>query len=67
VIDLKEEFILRKVKVYLLSREKKEEREFIQEQMRKEYSTIKVITDYAGILHRKEEWKKEDVTRLLVS
>jgi len=65
VIDLEEEFILRKEKVYLLSREKKEEeREFIQEQMRKEYSAIKVITDYAGILCRKEEWEKEDVTRL---
>ena len=35
--------------------------------MRKEYSTIKVITDYTGILCRKEEWEKEDVTRLLVS
>jgi len=38
VIDLKEGFVPRKGKVYLLSREEREEvREFIQEQMRKEY------------------------------
>jgi len=38
VIDIKEEFVLRKGKVYLLSREEREEvREFIQEQLRKEY------------------------------
>jgi len=35
---LKEEFVPRKKKVYFLSREEREEvREFIQEQMRKEY------------------------------
>ena len=38
MIDLKEGFVPRKGKVYLLSREEREEvREFIQEQMRKEY------------------------------
>ena len=38
VIDIKEEFVLRKEKVYLLSREKKEEvYEFIKEQLRKKY------------------------------
>ena len=38
VIDVKEGFVLRKGKVYLLSREEREEvREFIQEQLRKEY------------------------------
>jgi len=38
VIDLKEGFVPRKGKVYLLSREEREEvREFIQEQMRKKY------------------------------
>ena len=38
VIDVKEGFVLRKGKVYLLSREEMEEvREFIQEQLRKEY------------------------------
>jgi len=37
-IDLKEGFIPRKGKVYLLSREEREKvREFIQEHMRKEY------------------------------
>ena len=38
VIDVKEEFVLRKEKVYLLLREKKEEiYEFIKEQLRKKY------------------------------
>ena len=37
-IDMKEEFVLRKGKVYPLSREEREEmHEFIQEQLRKEY------------------------------
>ena len=37
-IDMKERFVLRKGKVYPLSREEREEvREFIQEQLRKEY------------------------------
>jgi len=37
-IELKEGFVLRKGKVYLLSREEREEvREFIQEQLRKGY------------------------------
>jgi len=38
VIDLKEEFVLRKGKVYLLSKEKREEVcKFIEEQLRKWY------------------------------
>jgi len=37
-IDLREEFVPRKDKIYLLSREEREEvREFVQEQMRKGY------------------------------
>ena len=37
-IELKEEFVPRKEKIYLLFREEREEvREFIQKQMRKEY------------------------------
>ena len=37
-IDIKEGFVPRKGKVYLLSREEREEvREFIREQLRKEY------------------------------
>ena len=37
-IDIKKEFVLRKGKVYLLSREEREEvRKFIKEQLRKEY------------------------------
>ena len=31
------------------------------------YLTVRVTTDYAGILCRKEAWEKEDGTRLLVS
>ena len=30
------------------------------------YLTVKITTDYAGILCRKEEWKEENGTRLLV-
>jgi len=38
VIDMKEGFVLRNRKVYLLSREEREEvQEFIREQLRKEY------------------------------
>jgi len=38
VIEIKEEFVLRKGKVYPLSREEREEiREFIREQLRKRY------------------------------
>jgi len=38
-IDMKKEFVLRKKKVYLLSREKKEEvHKFISEQLRKGYN-----------------------------
>ena len=38
MIDVKKGFVLRKRKVYLLSREEREEvREFIQEQFRKRY------------------------------
>jgi len=38
VIDMKEGFVLRKGKVYLLSREEREEvQEFIKKQLRKEY------------------------------
>ena len=38
VIDVKEGFVLRKGKVYLLSREEREEvREFVKEQLRKGY------------------------------
>jgi len=37
-IELKKEFVLRKRKVYMLSREKREEvYKFIKEQLRKEY------------------------------
>ena len=38
VIEVKEEFVPRKGKVYLLSREEREEvREFVKEQLRKGY------------------------------
>jgi len=38
MIDMKEVFVPRKGKIYLLSREEREEvREFVKEQLRKEY------------------------------
>ena len=38
IIDMKEGFVLRKEKIYLLSREEREEvHEFISEQLKKEY------------------------------
>ena len=54
-IDVKEGFMPRKGKVYLLSREEREEvREFI-----KEHS--------ASVLYWEEGWKEEDGTGLLLS
>ena len=47
-IDMKEGFILRKGKIYLLSREEREEvREFIQEQLRKRYIQLSKLPQTA--------------------
>ena len=53
-IELKKEFILRKRKVYLLSREKREEiYKFIKEQLRKEYIRLLKSSQIAPIFLQK--------------
>ena len=48
IIEVKEGFVLKKRKVYLLSREEKEEvREFIKEQLRKEYIWLSKLPQMA--------------------
>ena len=50
MIDIKEEFVPRKGKVYLLSREEREEvREFIQEQLRKGYIQLSKLPQMAPV------------------
>jgi len=61
-IDVKKGFMLRKGKVYPLSREEREEvREFVKEQLRKGY------TNGTSVFCWEEGWEEEDGTRLLVS
>jgi len=58
--------MLRKGKMYLLSREKREEvREFVKEQLRV-HQTLKVTSNNTYILCREEGWKKENGTRLSI-
>jgi len=65
-IEIKEGFVPRKEKVYLLLKEEREEvREFIQEHL-EIYPAIKVTTNSTGILCRKKGWKEEDGARLQV-
>ena len=60
-IDVKEGFVLRKGKVYPLSKEEREEvREFIQEQLRKEYIQLSkspqtVLVFFVGKKDRKKQ------------
>ena len=50
VIDMKKGFVLRKEKVYLLSREEREEVcEFIQEQLRKGYIRLSKLPQMASV------------------
>jgi len=60
VIDVKEGFVLRKGKVYPLSREEKEEvREFIKKQLRKEYIRLSKSLQMALVFFvRKKNGKK---------
>ena len=62
-IDVKEGFVLRKGKVYLLSREEREEvREFIKEQLRKEYIQPSKSLQTAPVFFvRKKDGKKQMV------
>jgi len=63
VIEVKKGFVLRKGKVYPLSREKREEvREFIKEQLRKEYIWLSKSLQTAPVFFvRKKDGKKRMV------
>ena len=62
-IDIKEGFVPRKGKIYLLSREEREEvREFIKEQLRKEYIQLSKSLQIAPVFFvRKKDRKKQMV------
>jgi len=62
-IDMKEEFVPRKGKVYLLSREEREEmHEFIQEQLRKGYIRLLKLPQMALVFFvEKKDGKKRIV------
>jgi len=52
---LKEEIVLRKGKMYLLLKKEREEMyEFIEEQLRKRYQTLKVISNSTYVFCRKK-------------
>ena len=59
-IEVKERFVLRKGKVYLLSREKREKRVYKGTAEKGIHLTIKITTDSTSILCGKEGWKEED-------
>jgi len=58
VIEVKEEFVSRKGKIYLLLREERGEvHEFIEEQLRKEYIRLSKSPQMTSVfLFRKEGW-----------
>ena len=56
-IEVKEGFVPRKGKIYLLLRE---EREKVRAVAEKIYLTVKVTTDSTSILCGEEGWKEED-------
>ena len=61
-IDLKKGFVPRKMKIYLLFREKREEvREFIQEQIRKGYIQLSKSLQMVPIFVGKKDGKKKKV------
>jgi len=68
-IDIKEGFVLRKGKIYLLSREEREEmHEFISEQLRKRYIRFLKLPQTALVFFCREEgWEEVDGIRLLIS
>ena len=64
-IDVKKEFVLRKGKMYLLSREEREEvREFVKEQLRKEYIWLSKSLQMAPVFFvgkkNKKKWIVQD-------
>ena len=59
---MKEGFVLRKRKVYPLSREKREEiREFIQEQLRKGYIQLSKLSQTAPVFFIKKKNGKKQI------
>ena len=69
VIDLKKEFVLKKEKIYLLSKEEREEmHNFISEQLRKGYiRSLELPQNSTSVFCKEEEWKEKNGTRLLIS
>jgi len=69
VIDLKKGFVLKKEKIYSLSKEEREEmHKFISEQLRKEYiRSLKLPQNGTSVFCREEEWKEKNGTKLLIS
>ena len=60
VIEVKKEFVLRKGKMYLLSREEREEIcKFIEEQLRKEYIRLLKLSQIAFMLFVEEKDDKK--------
>ena len=64
-INIKEGFVLRKEKVYLLSREKKRSMQvYIGTIKERVHQTFKVTSNSTSVLCRKEEWKETYGIRL---
>ena len=64
MIDMKERFVLRKGKVYLLLREEREEiREFIQEQLRKEYIQLSKLSQTAPVFFIEKKNNKKQMVQ----
>ena len=68
-IGIKKGFVLKKRKMYLLSREEREKIcEFISEQLRKRYIRLLKLPQTALVFFCREEgWKEVDGIRLLIS
>ena len=68
-INLKEVFVLKKEKIYPLSRiEREKVQEFLKDQLRKRYIWPSKSPQTSSVFFvAKEEWKEEDDARLLMS
>ena len=67
-IDIKEGFMLRKGKVYPLSREERGSIGIYQGIVKKRvYQALEVAPNNASVLYREEGWKEENGARLSVS
>ena len=68
MINLKEDFIPRNERTYLILREKKEEvRKFVEEQLKRVHQTLKVTLDLTSILCREKEQKEKNSIELSIS